>query len=971
MKNIDSSEFVSHYSENKNFSEYKRFTAEEYYSNEIAKGPNEEYLVKEAYDGSSLHNSTSYNNQELDNKLDKKIDDNSSNIQSGGGSEMGSTSSASVSSASSASSTAASTSTAAVASSGGIVTAAAVIVTVVATGGSVPDINRFIRNVAGMDYNQISVDVNGIINNDNSISSLKIDNFYIDFPELNQKIYCKAGVNNYLITNLEPEKTYQYTISYKNVSMGNVTNYYSSSITTSGDSLPCGVFDELNNALTYDEEYQKANYSYSIYLSDYRNEYTNYSFYICSREQTNFSNMKSVIYESNVLDDNNYFKGMVKDLSYSELYLYVTGDKGEETDCLFEKKLLTQIDESISTQKESLIIDEESEVYSHSLDRLSINGELTYIDEEKSYHAYFTEYDMNDNVIADNVNADFIVNVSDNSFYLEGDAYYGLKKYRYVIYTLDGAVAEYSLQREIVYESQIKTYDIDQSYQATYDKIKLSDATLTYFDNYVRIDADPHFETPYADIFSYKVQLKNSEGNIIDEYMGRDSFSFNINDFYVDEFELVYYDIGYFVNQNVEYASYNSEGVRINIPSISLYEDIGFNGSYFTINYDCDMIYDYMNASIEITVEEFSFDSIDGNIKHSKIVNSISNHGEIVLDMLEGEYSNVAISAKLIFKDFQSDEIEHEVISGVLNTSLVYEVEITAIDADTYSYGDFMKIDFHLDFILPNNFSINISDDANSINKNFLLNELIEINELDPSTIYSFSVVIYDNYSNVYLNLGTYSIDMQSAKSYFSNNVTYTFTSVNPYDVVVTYNEDDTINVYRNVNFSCADENVSYNSILTSLTDSSVIEYRSRDPYAYNENILRDNYTLEYKLYYLYQNVTYTVMDDIPSGTIYFGEGILSAVVKTFDNTTTIIINNNQACEVDNRILVNNVEYTYTTYDSKFSTQFELVINEVIDVISLKAYINLYSYNYEAYKEIMPLKGNLYYLFEISSIEMS
>ncbi|MGM9972010.1 MAG: hypothetical protein ACI35W_06345, partial [Anaeroplasmataceae bacterium] len=473
MKDNDSNEFYNS-KENKQISEYKSFSAEQYYSFEISKSPLENYWVKEINNDESKKDFENKKDDTFD-KLRKQLENNQgdssiqgSNVDQGFNAtetQIASTTSSTASSTATVSSSAASSTAAA--STGATIAASAVIV-VAAVTGLFSSYKKYIDVNSGADYSAITLNLDELIKEDSKIHGYKASDFTMKIVvgEDVRLIDLVSGKHTYLVTGLAPNETYSYDILCKS------SVYYSDQITTSDIGEPCGIYDELNNSISYNDEVKSASVAYSIYLSDYEKKFTNSTLYVCSEEQDDFLNIKNVIYTSNALNEDNYFKGTIDGITYSNLYYYLVGH-GSEEKLLFSYYLDTNIPEDWCSNNNLIFdIDESSISYTYSSDNILIAGNINNYDNTKIIGVDYTEYNSSDEVLIENKEAIINIDSINNTFEISLDLSYGLSSYEYVIYFLDENSSKIN-----VYESGVIAYAGSQEFSATYTKVEPSDAT--------------------------------------------------------------------------------------------------------------------------------------------------------------------------------------------------------------------------------------------------------------------------------------------------------------------------------------------------------------------------------------------------------------------------------------------------------------------------------------------------------------
>ena len=110
----------------------------------------------------------------------------------------------------------------------------------------------------------------------------------------------------------------------------------------------------------------------------------------------------------------------------------------------------------------------------------------------------------------------------------------------------------------------------------------------------------------------------------------------------------------------------------------------------------------------------------------------------------------------------------------------------------------------------------------------------------------------------------------------------YSFSSANPGDVMITFNDDSTFNAYIPVNFEANDTSVWYRILVG---DDIFVDSRDYIAQAYNLDSSQ-SYSLKYEVYYEYNGISYLVTSEWPSGSIT-GEIDSSRVSAVYDPTTS------------------------------------------------------------------------------------
>ncbi|MDY2746549.1 MAG: hypothetical protein SOV57_05025, partial [Bacilli bacterium] len=580
-------------------------------------------------------------------------------------------------------------------------------------------------------------------------------------------------------------------------------------------------------------------------------------------------------------------------------------------------------------------------------------GELSYIDSSYDFKCRVTlNVQENDKIVAYNKETSLLVN--GNSYRISVANVYGTISYTYVIYIMDSNRQEVSL-----YKSPIITYSGSQDYQASYTKVEPKDASITYFSDHVEIEVNPSFTSDY-DNFEYRLEVLNSSYQVCGYYQGTENAIITINNVEVlDEINFIYYDIGHFPNKDVTYNSYSySSGKEFCLPTIQMGETLGFDGTNFTLDYSISIADTYVIESIDLVVN-------DGTTDYTKNILSPAKAGTIALDHVEGALGEVGITLQLKFKDNQNDNNSHSLSSQATSYTMNYEFEVTKTIADSFSASTTLPIDLYFNYRLPTSYSISIKDEANAVDITTGLAESYYLNTITPSSDINLVVQPLDESSNPVLQATTIHISSEEAKSIFES-TPHSLNAVNPGDALITYNDDGTINMYRKTDFSCEDTRISLNAFIyeTSSTgeDGKTIYQNGHDSiesngYSIIEDIPSNMYIFNYYIYLDYENVRYISFMEYPSGTAGPSESIGSYEVSTASGENTITVNISSYGYLENRIVVNGVEYQFTTYTSMEDSTASLTLPEQ-EITSVKVYFTEYGSSYETVASEIPIKGN-------------
>ena len=607
-------------------------------------------------------------------------------------------------------------------------------------------------------------------------------------------------------------------------------------------------------------------------------------------------------------------------------------------------------------------IDESAEVLTYFPDRLSVSGSISGLNELYDYYAYVVQYDAGGEAFAERQEADFTFDSEKMTYALDCGACYGLANYKYVIYAQDGDGNEVT-----VYDSGEKVFSASQAFGATYTKIEPANAGIEYTASGAIVTVDPEFTSEYENYY-YKLVVTNGAGAVYGEYAGTGVAVIEIADVTgLDEIHFTYYDFGSFINGEIEYARHLTEGVAFCVPTASFGSEYGFNGQYFTLSYTCDMIYDYATASMDISVS-------DGTHVYVKHVDGIAESGTIVLDHIEGEVGNVTVTGTLNFKDNQSDGATHSVSIDQAVYAMNYSFEVTNVLADISGFSsETMLVTLELEYRLPENYVIAISDEDNSLSFISDLTRQVSFSELPMEAEVNLTVQVMDGNGNVWGAPKTISISPSAAWAEF---VYPMMCSPNPGDAVVTYNDDGTINIYRmmipdeyGMDTVSGDERVYYNAFVQGFyLDSDGAVYTDgydvigRGKYAVIENIPNQNYFFIYYTMFDYNGVSYAMYAEMPSGSVENVYECGDAIVSYGDGNTIISLMVIKSGMIANYILVNGVEYEFDSYSDESDTDLIVFFEGEAEVREVTILFTAQGYNYDEYAASgeITMKGNKY-----------
>lgn len=649
MKKVDVGEFNNSI-EYSQFDEFKYFSAEQYYSLEAQKPPLESSSFNEDNLNKENAHSKNTSNVNKDNNFDearKQYD----NLNTSDGSQvpnnLGSSNSGSTFSSSSSSTTSISSSTsgattlssaaATTSSVASIATSAVVAITAVTTFFTFQ--KEYVSVETGDDYSSITINIDDVIKDDKGLHSFSYDDFIIQFNdgEENRIINFEKGNHTYLVTGLEPNKTYSYDIICNNSSLEKDNVCFTGKVTTTNTKKPKCVYDELNNSITYDDNRKSGIINYSLYLSDYYNEYSDYSLYVCSEPQDDESDIRNVIFESNQLNKNNYFSGSIENITYDKVYLYVVG-YNMKAECIYSETIDMNMPNEWAISKNPIIDFDENKVsISSDSNKIIVEGEYNSYDLTKNLEIYINQYDVLNNIIKEKQIVPLVIDGKDKKFSFVFDAMYGIDSFTYSIFY------QSSSNRMInVYDSKKLKSNISLSFDASYNKVLPKDAIVTYSKDKINIEVDPNYYSDNDNMY-YRLEVLNSSGKVYGTYKGREKALFEISEYEgLDKIIFKYYDCSLYLGEEKVFETYLMDG--------------------------CDFGYHVLDIVEEEMKEETSIDSIIVNGKQNNIdttknikisfneydasMNKIRENEEININFLENKTFNAQFNVSYGIKKY-------------------------------------------------------------------------------------------------------------------------------------------------------------------------------------------------------------------------------------------------------------------------------------------------------------------------------
>ena len=949
MKRVDDGEFFKAKEDNK-FSEYKSFKAERYVLNENINPPKEEFEVPEISVETKIEEKEAVEFTNIKNKIDKIASKTSSSqIVSKVGTTMATVSTSAV--------------------------AAAIFVSVVST-SLYPFISNYLSFSLGADYLVVEVDSNNILEGSSSFSNLSASDFYLEFDTdcYPKKVTLKEGTNSYLFTGFKPDQNYTYNIVCTALS-GKETTCYSNKIKTSAISNTTKVImDEQATYFEYDENEEKFKLNYSLYISDFSNLYSDYRVYLCGSKPSDNKTIENYIYTNNNLDSKGYLSNTTDYFDSELLYKYASGFKTKSLYlCTIASKAnnieIISVDEvkfeyPSSWTKSKAVIDKSNERIESSSTDIKINGKFDYIDDSSKYKVIVTQYDKDLNTLSENEVTDINLDTESKSYSYNFKTNYGLKSFKYTIYSLDendDLVSEYT--------SDLKNYDEDQSYLANYKIVDGSDAEITFENDRAKIKINPSFSSS-KDNFYYVMELICDE-EVLDTYKGKDIAEFDIPvNKLNDSMHFVYYECGEFNNEEIRYQNNSTSEYTFGYPDFNLDSDFIYEDQRFGIIYSCNMPFSYDTAKLKFYIDDGT------DIKTVEVEEIETSDARVLFNEFNGELGDVTITAELTFKDNQTNSKEHTINICSKKYSMKYLVDVENVVVDpTNSDASTLPTTVYLNIErIPENYKVKAYSGSTLVSSSEMMVDRLEISNIPYDSKTDLKIDIVDGEDNIYKSYN-YSIYYPSVKESYTSPTSYDY--VSPDDSVITYNDDGTINLYRKVNFKSDKEDVCYNaSLYTYSTDgnrSLIYNCFGTGDYAKLENIIDQNYYFEYYDCIKVNDVIYQMnldQDFIETSTPFVSKTIEASAKASISSSSTYInISITDGYIVGKEITIDGTVYTLDTIDDSLQSA-TIRIENLTDLNEVKINVSGYYKNYDSFQNDIVMKGNKSYEI-IATLEKS
>lgn len=336
----------------------------------------------------------------------------------------------------------------------------------------------------------------------------------------------------------------------------------------------------------------------------------------------------------------------------------------------------------------------------------------------------------------------------------------------------------------------------------------------------------------------------------------------------------MYKDISYFASEEIISNQYMASSyIVVSLPNLNFDNEFTFNGNNFILSYNFESVYDFSNFSLYLNLD-------NGVDIKKKVINNLEKFGTIILDEYNGEIGNLSISGELEFQDDLLDSYKHKIPVTNNNYDMSYKLNVTSLRANlTGVITDTIPLSFEFSYLLPNDYSIAIYNQDKTIDEKITLRDSYYLNKVSSNNGGTITVSILNPDGSEFKKVRDYKI--YSVNEIKSSYTEPTFTeAVLPGYSVVTYNDDDTINLYRKVGFSSTDPNIYLDVVLfdTNYEDPTTgemqylnaIHNKTVGTYSIIEDLVPFNYCYIYFVNYDKDGVIYQMNKADSSGHLVF-----------------------------------------------------------------------------------------------------
>ena len=415
-------------------------------------------------------------------------------------------------------------------------------------------------------------------------------------------------------------------------------------------------------------------------------------------------------------------------------------------------------------------------------------------------------------------------------------------------YIFTGWNEEINDENEIIYTAMFDV--IKHEFTATYNQVSKTDVIINYDQkDYYNLSFNTDFDNTNDSRLAYRIILTDLLTNEIYQYEGTNKLASINVPISVTTLSITYESIGIYEDKVKVYnTTLLDDNLEISVIDVNIDDNLNLVETdmyqlamQIDTNFENEEIYNAVKLIV-------TFD--DDSVKEIKTENVIVND-IMTIDILVPAYCasfNVAYTIDLLGANGHNQRF----ITGTKEFTLESSFELLNVYVDA---NDFMNTRFLFKYHLTNqNTTLAVKDTAtNNVTTMYETESYIDV-ALDNS--------LEQNSYNYYLS----SLD-GSPLSTETNVVVntqpvsgvHTFSYVNPSDAIVTFNDDNTMNIYLDTFFETEDPDIWYLVRYTNFTTDKFYDVKYTQSIASFENISFDNYGLTYFVYKTIDGIHYQI----------------------------------------------------------------------------------------------------------------
>lgn len=845
-----------------------------------------------------------------------------------------------------------------VTSTAAVVTTAVAIVAV-ATNITIPTpVTKLIELNVGCDYVAYDLDIQNLDKN----LDYKI---VIENPSMSYEVKAEEGQNKAIVNDLKPLNAYSLSLRGSNGEIGGYTTYFERSFYTIRDTSPSALL-EIEEVKITDGDYIGKALKCQVLISDYNNVSDNYYLGVYANDEVYFytellkeeiamPDINNTLPEENH-DDKIYEEYIFELLSDDYQFKVFASQNGElieigNKNYRYNMSYYNTINYTYHTDYLSII-----EMYGQvDCDPNEVNNSVTI-------NLYsFGENDKVLDTISTSVRFD-----ETGYFETEIIKHPNTKTFYYDV--ILNYIDSNNQEKQEIYSSERITSVTD--YQATYSFIEPENTSITWNDdNTCNILVPINFITAQRDLY-YKISLIDESGLSVKELVANDNQA-NFENVPTDKNLFIKYQtFAEFSDKTIEvYEEYQTTScIDFTTPTVELNTLTPKSDNTFLVDFN---ISDPSSSIVACDKAIVTVHYLNSSTEEIEVILESDENFSFSLNNFVGE--SVTLSIDLFYYSVYGNNLRVKTYDNIFLTK-EYQViteRVNVVNDNNYSMH---TVEFINAVCLPAGGYYTIG--YNDVVSDPLTVNTYEFKDLSVET-YIFTIRLYNEQDILIGTNDEIVLDMATEVS--ANKTDY-----NPRNVLITYNDDETINIYYDCQFSSNDLDTYFEMILFYYDEdgNQVVQ----DIFTQEEMLIIPN--LPFRAYYFYtyatkiiENVYYRTNLWHGSGGIEFGEEYIDITVERDETQTTINGNFSMFTNGEAQAIVTfeddtTVERTIILTDNNYDFSIVLEGTKRIKSIDISYYYNQFDNNLGVIKAKLEAKGipilgseTKYYHISLTGIE--